>query len=125
MLKPGLQAVLLAGLVATTACAQKGAIDFTKQLTDLKGSPLLGADKTPMTLGEVAATALETSMEQDRQVPADQKVKQDLLARNIYRCKSCSLSVEDIALIKARINMMYGPLIVGQAFKILDPPATK
>jgi hypothetical protein len=104
-------------------------IDFTQPLIGMDGNPITSADAkgvlTPMTLGDAAASALETILEEDRQSPGAEKFKLDELARKIYKKKDAVLLVEEIATIKNRIGKYYGPIVIGPAWRILDPAETK
>jgi hypothetical protein len=103
-------------------------IDFTQPLLALDGKTALsdgsGKDAHAITLGDVCVNALETPTQQDQQMTGEQKFKLDELARRIYGQKDISLTVEDISTIKERVGKAYGPLIVGQVWRLLDP-ATK
>jgi hypothetical protein len=118
-----LYALLLSA--ATLAGAQvKGTIDFTQPLHGLDGKPiLLTAEKNSpaATLGDVAVNALESVTDQDRGLTGQVKFQRDELARHIYGNKHAVLSIEDVSLIKDRIGQVYGPLVVGAAWPLLDP----
>jgi len=99
---------------------------LTQPILDLDRNPIPGGDaKTPvLTLGIVAVNALESILEEDRGQTGSDKFKADELARKVYKAKAAVLTVEEISLIKTRIGKAYGPLIVGYAWRLLDP-ATK
>ncbi|HEX4039029.1 MAG TPA: hypothetical protein VHX37_13295 [Acidobacteriaceae bacterium] len=102
---------------------EKG-IDFTQQLTTLAGTPLPSSPEkgaSALTLGDVCVNALETPLEADRGVSGEAKFKLDSLARKIYGKKDVLLTVDESALLKQRIGQAYGPLVVGQAWRMLDP----
>jgi len=104
--------------------ADPTSIDFTQVIIGLDGKPLLQGDpKTPisMTLSDVAMNALETMIEEDKQMSGSDKYKQDELAHKFYMNKRAVLTVEEIALIKTRIGKLYSPLIVGASWRLLDP----
>lgn len=102
-------------------------IDFTTVLTGLDGKPLQEPaspiDKTlhNVTLGSAAINALETTLDEDRSTTGEDKFKRDELARRINNKSDVVLSVEDIALIKHRIGAAYPSILVGAAWRILDP----
>jgi hypothetical protein len=105
-------------------------IDFTAALKGVDGQTISsgkpaadGKTPIPMTLGDAALMALETALEEDRQSTGADKFKLDDLARRIYGKKDVVLPVEDVALIKTRIGKAYGPMIVGAAWRVLDPGA--
>ena|ERR1039458_3686729 len=104
-------------------------IDFTKPLIGMDGNPITSADakglQTPMTLGDAAVSALETILDEDRQAPGAEKFKLDELARKIYKKKDAVLLIEEIAKIKDRIGKYYGPVVIGPAWRMLDPAETK
>lgn len=118
-------AVLLLA-VSAFASAQNGPrhIDFTTVLKGMDGKPLLASaakDAPPLTLGEVCVNALETIMDSDRQMSGAEKFKLDDLARRIFEKSDVVLSAEDIATLKERVGKVYGPLVVGNAWRLLDP----
>jgi hypothetical protein len=104
-------------------------IDFTKLLIGMDGNPVTFADAkglpTPMTLGDAAVGALEVILEEDRQATGAAKFKLDELARKIYKKKDAVLLVEEVATIKERIGKYYGPMVIGPAWRILDPAEAK
>ena len=98
-------------------------IDFTQVLNGLDGKPVMGGDAknpTQLTLSDVAITALETPLEEDRGLTGKAKFELDDLARRVYRNKSAVLSPEDQTLLKDRIARLYGPLVVGVAWRLID-----
>lgn len=128
---------LVFAILVTPAAAQKPfSIDFTSALHGPDGKPLPGAScaiepgrpvptvgKTcdAMTLGEVAMTALEATLDEDKAATPKAKFDNDFLARKIYGKKDVILSSEEIAKIKDRIGKAYGPLVVGASWPLLDP----
>jgi hypothetical protein len=97
-------------------------IDFTQVLIGVDGKALFNPEtKVTLTLGEVAITALETMNQEDRDMPGAKKFQMDELARKIHGNKAAVLPVEDITLIKERIGKAYGPMVVGPAWRLLDP----
>lgn len=73
-----------------------------------------------LTLGKVAANALLAMTDADKNMSGDVKVKKYDLAMRVIR-GNVSLKAEEIADIKSSIGKHYAPLIVGQAWKMLDP----
>jgi hypothetical protein len=115
-------------LFAGALLAQTQAIDFTRVLVGVDGKPLQSSDPkktTGMTLSEAAVAGLETILDEDKQSSGTDKFKLDELAHKIYEKKSVVLTVEEIALIKTRIGKAYGPLVVGPAWRLLDPAESK
>jgi hypothetical protein len=90
----------------------------------LDGKPVMMTDSkppVPMTLGDVAVTALETSLDEDRGITGAVKFERDELARKVYKKSSVILTAEQLASIKERIGKVYSAMIVGAAWRLLDP----
>ena len=98
-------------------------------MEDEKGS--LGGQKVTkkdLTLREVITNSLLAPPPQGQrdQMEGAEKARRYFLAIEIYTEKNqVELSVDDIKLIKDEIGRVYPPLIVGQAYEILDPPKGK
>jgi hypothetical protein len=100
-------------------------IDFTQVLKDLDGKPLPvnpdGKLPAPATLGYVAKEALVNALQGD---PPEGSAKFDhwQLAAKVYPDKSdVVLTAEEIATIKERIGKGFPALVVGPAWRLLDP----
>ena len=81
--------------------------------------------KKDLTLREVVTNSLLAPPPQGQreQMDGNEKARRYYLAMEIHKSKKqVELSVDDIKLIKDEIGRVYPPLIVGQAFEILDPP---
>ncbi|UWZ84658.1 hypothetical protein [Occallatibacter riparius] len=102
-------------------------IDFTAKLLDLNSHPIALSEKDPtqVTLSYVCINALETPVDADREMAGEQKFAMDQLARKIYAQKDVVLSAEEITLLKKRVGMLYGPLVVGAAWRMLDSDAAE
>ena len=99
-------------------------IDFTQEIKGLDGKPVMNGDAKPsvaMTLGDVAVVALETSLDEDKSVTGAVKFERDELARKVYKKSSVVLTAEQLASIKERIGKVYSAMIVGAAWRLLDP----
>ena|SRR5579863_1114841 len=116
-------------LFAISAGAQPPAartIDFTRVLHGIDGKPILDKDPlsgTPVqiTLGDVAVNALYAQTPQDQNLSGVDKFKLAQLAVKIYKNKAAVLTADQIATIKDRIGKVYGALVVGESWKLLDP----
>jgi hypothetical protein len=69
-------------------------------------------------------------LDEDKSVPATEKGALAMrlydLAHKIYKAKSVVLSVEEIALIERRVPQIgFGPIVVAQALRMLDPALKK
>jgi hypothetical protein len=118
-----LLAALYFGVTFLLAVAASAAtVDFSTVMTDMDGQPLptSQSDKTPVTLGTVADTALLNSFPDEKDIGGDEKVHRFTLAV-LVKSGKVDLTVENITLIKTVIAKAYGPLIVGRAWAILDP----
>ncbi len=117
-------AIALMFIVCLPVFAQSGRkLDFTQRLTAVDGSLLQnGGAKppAPLTLGDVAVMALETES-QGETLSGLEKFKLDTLARKIYRQKDVVLALDELVMIKDRIGKVEPPIVVGAAWRLLDP----
>jgi len=63
---------------------------------------------------------LLASIQQGKTETGVDKVKKYELAKRIYETDEVLLSVEEIVLIKDRVGDSFGPMVVGQVFKLLE-----
>lgn len=78
------------------------------------------------TLKSVAVEALQLSFADEQQISGEEKVKRWVLATRIYaNPENIDLTVGEIDLVKKLVGKAYGPLVVGQAWKILDLVSVK
>jgi hypothetical protein len=128
MKKPLVLFFILAAAVSVFAQdkPQQRTIDFTQTLAGLDSKPISNgaADKSLLTLGDVAVNALEGVLPGDDRLNGADKFKLDTLARAVFQNKAAVLTVEDIAQLKDRIGKAYGALVVGAAWRALDPAVT-
>lgn len=103
-------------------------IDFDAKFKDIDGNEVkdrqMGLDgkftESVATLGRVAANALLAITDADKDMTGETKVKRYDLAMRVVRGQA-AIKAEEIATIKAAIGKHYAPLIVGQAWRMLDP----
>ncbi len=94
-------------------------LDLTTKLTDVFSGDVLKDGEKEVTLGVVCCNAL--LVQDPETVKAEDKVKKFKLAVKLVNADSAEVVAEDIVLLKACINKAYKqPLIVGQAFGLLD-----
>lgn len=95
-------------------------IDFTSILLDFDDQPIKDGDAI-VTLGKVARNALIATYPDERG-EGDEKLKRFLLAA---KCSGpgVTLTAEETALAKKLVGKAYGPLVVGRAWALLDPPS--
>ncbi len=108
-------AILLAGITAAAA------VDFKTTIKGLDGKPIPTSetDKTPVTLGGIAETALIAPGGVEQLAP-EEKSRRFFLALKIHEGKGDRLTVEDLALVKKVIGQIYGPLVYGRAVELID-----
>lgn len=94
--------------------------NFTAPIKNLDGKPLKEGDRE-VTIGSIAVNALLTPYEDERNLSGDDKVKRFRLAQSIHDADGeIEVTVEQVALLKSLIAKAYSPLIVGQAWAILE-----
>jgi hypothetical protein len=107
-------------------------IAFGTVLKGLDGKPLVDdqqdsaadpdEEKVPppaLTLRTVSVRALMVVMDSDREMRGEKKAKIWKLAMGIHG-GSDEITAEDATLLKERIGLAYGPLVVGQAYEIIE-----
>lgn len=103
-------------------------IDFGASILDLDGEPLMEGEN-PITLAAVSVNALLATLTdaqgQPEQLSGEDKVKSATLAQAIHTVGTVDLEAEQVALLKGRIGRLYGPLLVMQAWNLLDPKEGK
>lgn len=102
-------------------------INFEQKLKTIDGKNLILPNSQDGTLKYFACEALQLTFQDERDLDPNKKCLRWLLATRIYANPTkIDLTVEEIAEIKKLIGKAYGPLVVGQAFLILegkdDPP---
>ena len=127
-------AMLLAA--ATFALASPaGAVDLSQQFMDQDGhthvmdelarEPSASCDGKHgdpcLTLGKVLYHALLQPYADEGNLSGEDKFKRGELAMRMLNKKEVAFSPQDVILLKTVIGKMYSPLIVVQAYKMLDP----
>ena len=117
-----------------TLASPSYAIDFSVVITDLKNEPLTerSADGrvNTITLGQLCSNALLATYEDERSLPAQEKIKRFKLAlklndANGNPAKDVSLTTAEISEISKLSAKLYSPLAVGKILQIIDPGALK
>jgi hypothetical protein len=94
-------------------------LDFTQRLKSLDGSELTENSK-PVTLGGVAVNALLANYPNE-QITGEVKVQRWKLAQKIFSAEAAiGIDIEDVVTIKRLIGLAFGPLVVGQAYSMLN-----
>jgi hypothetical protein len=129
--------ISLFSLAATTALAADArSINFATVITNEDGKPYVECTDPPtaestdpackaqhdLTLGIIAFRALSRP---EQGVAAEDNLLRGNLALRVYKAGELSLSVEEIALIKKRIGVVFAPVVVARCFPLLDPATAK
>ena len=78
-------------------------------------------EEIPVTLKKLCIRALHT-LRQDEKIDGNEKERRGALARELYEAKKeIELDRDDIKLIKELIGKDGSPMIIHQAWKIIDP----
>lgn len=97
-------------------------IKFDQVLLDLNGDPLKNQFKKDLDLKEVCVMALlsNTTEKDGEKEDGNKKMSRFLLAEKIQKAKELGLRAEEIVLIKNLVTKLYGPLVVGRVFNLLE-----
>ena len=99
-------------------------IDFNKEFKTLEGETILQSEDNDksLSLKTVAVTALLTPDQKQDKTSGEEKAERYMLAQEISRANGTPVDVktEDIVLLKKLIGELYLPLIVGQAYQLLE-----
>ena len=116
--------------VKTTVDVTAQLIDYrnrgiTEPVVDNEGQPVRGEDGQiqlkPVTLRDVATTALVNNLRGDDNMPPDRKKMSFSLAVRINSQDNPSFTAEELAFLDDRIGRAYAPGIVGPASMLLNP----
>ena len=95
-------------------------IDFSKELIGYDGEPLKEGGKI-LTLAMICCNALMNQTEEDAKLPGEEKLRRFDLATVVYASKEpLDVKVEDISLLKTLVGKLYGPIVVGPVWKMLE-----
>ena len=95
-------------------------VDFSKELIGYDGEPLKEGEKI-ITLAMVCCNALMNQTEEDAKLPGEEKLRRFDLATVVYASKETTdLKVEDVSLIKGLVGKLYGPMVVGPVWRLLE-----
>lgn len=117
----------IAAFAATIAAAAPAhAVDFSTKMTQLDGSPFLDGtgkpDEKQPTLGAIAINALLAAYPDEKELAPEEKVKRFVLAEKIQNhMKDAQLSADEIVLVKKLVGKGYPTVVVGEAWRLLDP----
>ncbi len=96
-------------------------IDFSAELRTLAGAQMMmsSEDETPASLGLVCIQAVLTHLPDDPKVPG-LSAKLFALAVRLNGAGDVEIEAADIDLLKRRLESLFPPLIVGQAWNLLE-----
>ena len=97
-------------------------VNVEATFNDLDGETIMDGDK-PVTLGAVASQALTAVFRGEEDLSGDKKCERFLLAVKMRKSADglpVDLTPEEAALAKQCIGKAYPPIIVGQAFPLLN-----
>lgn len=103
-------------------------VDFAQPLKTMDGVPIkddegkrdeAGKPVEDFTLKVLCVRVLVATLSGDDKLPGEKKLKLYDLACSI-NTGTADLESDDIVLVKERISKAFGPLVVGQAFKMLE-----
>lgn len=94
-------------------------LNFSTAIRDLQDQPIIEGGN-PLTLGSIACNALLTVHQDEALLPAEEKVKRFRMAQAAVKGGEQDCAVEDVASLKKLIGKLYGPLVVGRVFEIIE-----
>lgn len=118
-----------------TMTVPAAAVDFSQPILDQEGKATCREVQTRdektgkfldcpadqiATLGLYARNALYAQFPDEQNLAGEEKSKRGALAQSLVGVTEVKLKVEDLALIKKLIGKAYGPLIVFQAWNMLE-----
>jgi len=110
--------------VTTPWPAAAAPIDFNTPMMSIDGKPITdekGAAGT-VTLKKIALEALLTGFPDETTLPGEEKAKRYVLAVKIAAADGkLELTSEEVTMLRKVVGKGYGPLVVGQVWKIIDP----
>ena len=91
-------------------------INFNQPIKNIQGEEI-----KDLTLKIISVEALLATFSDEQSLSGEEKAKRYVLATRIYaNPEELDLTIEEIAKIKQLIGKGYGPLIVGQAWDMLE-----
>ena len=93
--------------------------NVTQAINDMSGKPISDKPEEAM-LRRICLEVLMNTLRGDDNMPGAEKARLYALGMKIQAEAEPDLPVEDWTLIKDRIGKAYGPLVVGQAYAMID-----
>ncbi len=95
-------------------------INFTRALLTLQGDTLRDEQGKPISLRDVSQNALLGSYPDEENLPGTKKAERWRLAQRLDKGTTVRLTAEEVSLLKDLIGKAYAPLVVGQAYEMLE-----
>lgn len=99
-------------------------ITVTEKLKDYENKPLI-EDENSVVLRDIFAIALNNNSSVEDQLTPELKLKVYKLTQKIFATDKVELTVDEAALIKERVGLVYTPLIYGRVCEVLDGKVTE
>lgn len=103
-------------------------LEFSRPILDAKGKEIPVLDENgqktedSMTLQSLAESSLLATFADERDLAVEEKVKRFKLFNKISANPDVEMTAEEVVLLKKCIGKLGGPLLVGRAYEIIDPP---
>jgi len=96
-------------------------VNFAQELKTLDGESISnGRGRQTTTLKDVTIDALLATFQDEQGLPGNEKLERYKLALRVSLAPVQTLNAEEISLIKKLIGKAFSPLIVGQAYLMLE-----
>jgi hypothetical protein len=103
-------------------------VNFDVPLTDYDGEVIKTEkmvhgklETVDLTLKLASLTALSAMLEKDKEMDGETKFKNYKIGLKISEnSNKCELTTTEVANIKARLALVYGPIVVGRAWTLLE-----
>lgn len=109
-----------AAVIILLATSSAFALDLSVQMKQLNGEPFI-ENNEPVTLKRVIVTALTAQYPDEQTLSGQVKFDRYRLAMKVQNEKDPVLSVEELKMVKELIGKGFNAIIVGQAWKAIDP----
>jgi len=102
-------------------------IDFDSVFKTMEGKdiPKVEGKEEPFTLKDVCLSALMANFDDEKNLTGKDKIERYAIACKIRTGGECDLVVEDITLLKNLVGKLFGVLVVGQAYPMLEGKEVK
>jgi hypothetical protein len=95
-------------------------IKWDTKLLDLKAKPIKSDSNEDVTLSDAVCNSMIAVLRGDENLSGDEKLKLFKIAMAASNGADGEITVDQAALIKKRVAMAYGALIVGRVDEILE-----